>query len=493
MLQNILAKRKAWQSEGVQLLKVRDGVIIQSADHEEWEDQNEDFAEELDNLNQGPAQNNQVVETEEEDVRPFELTIMSEGKSSMVSRLKRGSMPIELKALYGIGIAFFLLSLISVVVEIIVFFQRDTQFSNAIAYYSNSIKQSETINFMLAEIFQVSTTNSSLNISKKKTELESIITTIRSLKNSMSSSRDYITEVDSFSPVFTLGNLDSRTYRISEILEQIMSRIINLKESLKLSNYADSFKMASEDFFFIVMNSMDKLLPKLDSVQNKMYNNMDDMSGFDLWTLSIVLSILAIVVIAIVVEMVFLKKAMKLRQTLMTPYLMIPENMIKLYHSQNEYFVLLFSGMEDKHVDDLKTEVNALSKTSEQSAKNMSKYGKKKKRFSQRSMIQPRNNLLVVSLVFCVVAYCIIILILTSNKASNLSQSVPFSRLVKQRSLIYLSTLNKFYLSSFDRNVQIQGKLASSLFSQGVIDIFSTDTQISTVGFGKREIFFYEI
>lgn len=92
-----------WASEGVHLVKLRNGNIIQSADHEEWEDENEDFMEDIANVNVSQTQNIKKLETEEEEVRPFELGLMSEGKSALTARLKNGSLPFEIKALYTIG------------------------------------------------------------------------------------------------------------------------------------------------------------------------------------------------------------------------------------------------------------------------------------------------------------------------------------------------------------------------------------------------------
>ena len=485
VMQNLLAKKQLLAAENVQLVKLRNGIIIQSADHEEWDDENENFMEDLASAqNVVQAQEVKHLETEEAEVRPYELTILSEGKSAMIARLKKARIPVQIKVLYSIGkprspgFAFFLLSLLAVLAELIVFFSRDSYLSDSIDYYSNSVKQSETLNLLLVEIFHVSTRNSTFNAAAKKAELEGIVNSVRSLKNSLTSSQDYVAEVDTFSSVFTIGNLDSRTYRVSEILEQIMSRIITLKENLKSSAFATAFSMGAEDFYFVVMNSMDTLLPKMAAVQTRMYETLLQLTKFDLWALSMTLSILGIVLIAVIVQLVFLKKAMQLRQKLMSPFLMIPESTIKLYHAQNEYFVLLFSGMEDKHVDDLKDEVTALSKHSDQVA---SSYGKKKKKYSQRNIIQMRTNVFISSLVLCVVLYCFVILYLTSSKATTLSKTVPFTQLQKTRSMNYLSTLNKFYLSAFNSSLVVQRSTVLESFSQAVRDCYSTDAQLSTV------------
>ena len=102
VMQNIQAKKHMLEIEGVQLVKLRNGVIIQGADHEDWEDENFLLPEDAEGLNQEAAKVNQRQDTEE-DVKSYEMNLMSMGKSVMTERLKKGRIPIQVKMVYGIG------------------------------------------------------------------------------------------------------------------------------------------------------------------------------------------------------------------------------------------------------------------------------------------------------------------------------------------------------------------------------------------------------
>lgn len=102
VLQVLNAKKAALASEDVQLVKLRNGVIIQGADHEDWEDENYQLPEDVEGFAHEAAKVNQRHDTEE-DVRPFEMNMLLMGKSTMTERLKKAKMPIQIKTAYATG------------------------------------------------------------------------------------------------------------------------------------------------------------------------------------------------------------------------------------------------------------------------------------------------------------------------------------------------------------------------------------------------------
>ena len=46
----------------------------------------------------------------------------------------------------------------------------------------------------------------------------------------------------------------------------------------------------------------------------------------------------------------------------LSPFIHIPDIKLKIYHSQTEYYSIIFTGMLDRHVDDLKNEVTNFHK-----------------------------------------------------------------------------------------------------------------------------------
>lgn len=103
VLQNIQNKRTLLAAEGVQLVKLRNGVIIQGADHEDWEEDNFMLQEDMAEANKAVVKVVNRLETEEDDIKPYEMNVLSMGKSTLIERLKKGGMPLQIKILYILG------------------------------------------------------------------------------------------------------------------------------------------------------------------------------------------------------------------------------------------------------------------------------------------------------------------------------------------------------------------------------------------------------
>lgn len=104
VLQTIQAKRNLLAQEEVQLVKLRNGVIVQSSDHEDWENEEMLLAEEGVKL-MAEKSNKELKrkDSEEEDVRPYEMAVIGMGKSVLSAKLKKAKMPSKVKALFVLG------------------------------------------------------------------------------------------------------------------------------------------------------------------------------------------------------------------------------------------------------------------------------------------------------------------------------------------------------------------------------------------------------
>jgi hypothetical protein len=374
-------------------------------------------------------------------------------------------------------------SVMIITAELIAFFERGSSLSTAIQQYSNSVQQSNTMNYLMTTLFYLSKYAGDILPAVEQAKLESVISNLQQAKNSLAESKKYLQVVDETSGVFSIGSLDTRMYRISEIFEQILGKVIKLKDGMNNPKFAATFSMDKDNFFYVTMNSANTLLPKLKVVQDTMYDQMVTTANSSLLTTSIVVSLLVFIVITAILTMVFLRQSFRLRMKLMMPFVMIPENTVKLYHAQSEYYVLLFSGMEDKHVDDLKTEVNSLRKVNDQAAtgNNQLSYGKKKKRLIDRSMMQARTYILIGSLIVSVIAYCGSLLYINYFKSSRLNTTIPFSFLEKQRTLSYVGSLNTLFLTSINSTIQVGQKQIIDIANEEIQNTYKIDSSLTIV------------
>lgn len=384
-----------------------------------------------------------------------------------------------------------MISVLVITAELITFFQRGTELRTAIQHYSNSMRQSDTTHYMLITLFHLSKSQGDPDTAAKKAVLETILEKLQTAKNSLSESHKYLSVMDQSSTVLSVSGLDTRAYRISEIFEQILGKVIKLKDTIGTHAFSQSFKFSSDNFYYVTMNSMATLLPRLASVQSVMHDHMVSTANDNVVTMAVVGSLLFLVAVTIASTLVFMKQSLRLKMKLMEPFVLIPENTVKLYHAQSEYYVLLFSGMEDKHVDDLKTEVNSLRKVNDQAAggNNQLSYGKKKKRLIDRSMMQVRTFVLVGSLVAAVVAYCGSLVYASYFKSHKLETAIPFSFLEKQRTLSYIGSLTALFLTSINSSISVDSKKIGVLARDYIQRAYTTDSALTMVSISNQQYY----
>lgn len=467
----IQAKKRLLANENVQLVKLRNNVIVQSSDHEDWE--NEEFMMLEEGAKLIGEHINRTVkrkDSEEEDLRPYEMAIITTGKNALSTKLKKARMPGEVKSLYVLGMIrltigglFFTISLILIIAELIYYFQRGSTLKTAIDNYGSGVRQSEYSYYLVSKLLHIAKHPLLIEPNVEKKDIEDILDNFQALKNSLGQSQSYLDVMSSTTLLQSLGIADSRRYRISEVLEQVVGKVIRLKDQLKTGDLQTLFSMTSDDFFFVVMNTMNTLHPYMKTLRSRLYGELTGLAVYDLSNLSIVLALLSFVVISIVALLILLKKSLDLRLFFMNPFVHIPENTIKLCHAQCEYFVLLFNGMEDKHLDDIKAEVSSLRKISDQAnVANTLNYGKKKKRFTQRSMMHAKIYFYTASLILGVLLYSGLLLYLGYFEASAFSLTIPFAHLQKQRTIGYYSSLAAISLANINPNMAMTGDMKSS-------------------------------
>ena len=354
--------------------------------------------------------------------------------------------------------------------------------SKSIQNYSTSVLQTDTTHYLMITLFYLSNSKGIYTPKPEQTKLEAIITKLQQAKNSLSESVKYLQLVEESTGVFSLGSLDKRQYRVSEVYEQILGKVIKLKDSMSTPGHSTMFSLGSDNFYYVIMNCANILLPRLKVIQDVMYQDIMNTANSDIVATSIVVSLIVFVAITIVSMLLFVRQSLKLRITLMASFMYIPDSIVKLYHAQTEYYVLLFSGMQDKHVDDLKTEVNALRKTNDKaSGGSQLHYGKKNKRLIDRGMMQTRTYVLVGSLIVSVLAYCGALLYINYFKSSRLNKTVPFLYLEKQRTLSYVKILNSMYMTSIDNSIFIGSKSIIDIARDDLEALYKIDSLFAIV------------
>lgn len=104
--QTIDVKRRQLATEGVKLAKLRGGHILQTAEHPEWEEEEEEgIAIEAKRVQhpETKSSGNDDPSSTEEDITPLQLEQLTVGKHDLAEKIERATMPAQVLLLYFLG------------------------------------------------------------------------------------------------------------------------------------------------------------------------------------------------------------------------------------------------------------------------------------------------------------------------------------------------------------------------------------------------------
>ena len=475
-LMGIIAKKKELlQKEKVQLLKLRNSKLVNPNDIEDEGD--------LLNMDQFALKATEEFKKQvkandtEEDLRSNQISTLASGKENLVKLVKKMPMSKQLKMTLFIGISLFIVSLTLFLVDFIVHFSVNVASTKKMDFYSVQVKQSAVINLLMIE-FQYIARQGVLPVSQPfKDRLEKYTDQLKNLKSEELRSSLYEEKNDIITTTLSARSEDSKPYKTSEIIEKIIGKVIFLKDSIEDNlDLTSIFSMNNDMFYFVFRNSFEIVLPNLEKSTAAYYSNEVEKLNFIKYTVILTSVAFCIMILMSFLMMVSLKNIYIVRSDMMNVFIKIPDNKLKVFHSQCEYFTLLFMG-EDKHVDDMKTELASLRKVHESEDVSMAAgvYGKRKKQLSHSSMLTLDSCLMVSSLVFCTLVYGAVLLVISSSKSSKMHTLVPFTRLALDRAGNYMSTLN-----SMMRESGSLGETTRRMFDQDSTLVFLSSTSPDT-------------
>jgi len=322
----------------------------------------------------------------------------------------------------------------------------------------------------------------SIDMNAVRMDIDGLLELNRNLKNSLMGSRVYFDVFDQTSRVHSLSGNDNRLYRLGEIFEQIVGRCILVKEKiLKGCVTSTEFTLSNENYYFILMNGQNIILPALETVRKRMVDTALSIPLVYPWSVSLSIFVSALILSSSILLFWMIRAVMQLKIDLFSAFIKIPENRLKVYHGQTEYFVLLFLGMEDKHLDDIKNEVSSLRKLQDQSSHAGNMYGKKRKRLISRGVFQTKNILLLVSLQLAVFLYFSALVGVSLYESSQMGSITRFMDKEKLRTLSYVSCLVGLYAQSVSPSLQVR-TLSPLEYSSGQLTAtYSIDSEIDSV------------
>ena len=207
-------------------------------------------------------------------------------------------------------------------------------------------------------------------------------------------------------------NKDGADYRINEMQEIVIGIVIIIKDSAVVESNSNvplsEFSWSKHQYNLVFVNVLNILLPTYSKIENALFADYQKQVTKNSSVLIISLVMLIMMLLAILSAFVFLKKSFSLRRSLLSPFIHIPDSKLKAYHSQTEYYSILFTGMQDRHVDDLKNEMTNFHKMVENTQANEAKnsvYGRKRKLFKIEPVVRQILKVVILSFVIFVMAY----------------------------------------------------------------------------------------
>lgn len=365
-------------------------------------------------------------------------------------------------------------------------FSNVNSLNTSIRHYSEQMDQSVHFSRLMIRYSQLSVNrvceDPSIDMNAVRMDIDGLLELNRNLKNSLMGSRVYFDVFDQTSRVHSLSGNDNRLYRLGEIFEQIVGRCILVKEKiLKGCVTSTEFTLSNENYYFILMNGQNIILPALETVRKRMVDTALSIPLVYPWSVSLSIFVSALILSSSILLFWMIRAVMQLKIDLFSAFIKIPENRLKVYHGQTEYFVLLFLGMEDKHLDDIKNEVSSLRKLQDQSSHAGNMYGKKRKRLISRGVFQTKNILLLVSLQLAVFLYFSALVGVSLYESSQMGSITRFMDKEKLRALSYVSCLVGLYAQSVSPSLQVR-TLSPLEYSSGQLTAtYSIDSEIDSV------------
>lgn len=324
------------------------------------------------------------------------------------------------------------------------YFSDNRSSQDRLNFYSNNIQQNIQLNMLLLEFQVVARKRTVGDAPAHRERIDRYIDLLKSYKSAGMRSALFDASMDLPASVRSLGPPDSRRYKTSEVIEKIIGNAIFLKDKLQSdSDLGAAFSLQNEMYYFAVVNSFEVAVPSLLDSSARYFEARIRQMDTGRYTVVLGLVVSCLVAAMTLLLLMSLKKVYLARTDMMNVFIRIPDNYLKVYHGQCESFTLLFIG-EDKHVDDLKSELLSLRKMYEGGDESFSAgvHGRRKKQLSHTGMFNADTLLMVCSIVACSLVYVAILFGMSSYRSQKIHSIIPFLKIVRYRPFNYFYALN---------------------------------------------------
>jgi hypothetical protein len=483
LIQRNLDKRlKRLQEVDVRLMKLRRGVLIPEMDQDNWDRPDDPELEQIINLTM-EGELREAEEIVEEEIRANEIELLLSGKRELEKKLIKTRTSPTVFWTFLVGLIYTIVTIVLLSVEYAMFFQHVSAVKSIQQTYLQSGQQLNSIGLLLLDLQLYPLVTDATARSYALSRMISNVEQSRNLKTTLMQSSVYFSISETSRSEILIGQVSGNTFRINEILDQVLGKSILLFSGIKSSTISDAqMTMQNETFYYIVQNSLTTLIPTLQSTQSSILNSSNTTNTSSSWTFWIGGVEFFIALCLTIYMMWFLKNSTKDLEESLSVFLEIPDYNLRSYLTQAEYFVLLFIGDETNHIDDLKTEVNAFRKLEEKGyASNLNTYQRKQKLFVQGKLWNSHSMSFLFSLIIFPCIYTIIAMITTTSTVNRVSSLIDFTSKLSKRPQAYDLSLNLWSLSLISPSTPINGRNSLEYLGSSLPDLYNSEEDYAKV------------
>lgn len=468
VIEEIEKKKKLYKMYGVKRIKYIGEKFLNEEDAEETNE--EELVKALETRRKKKEEEEKQEKFDDEiEKRKGILEVMESGREVMLKKLKKSSKrSMNVNMLIMSSMIYVLLMMILITVEVINQYRRSSEvvrIGRLVASANEMFNNLGLLNILL--------------LVDDAAHYNATVSVLRSEKNNIMQNIDVksILEV----PLYDIqANNMSKYYSFSNIIELVIGSALQLSNSMSNDNDLQALNMSNSAYFYMVQNTVNTLLPNLPSITQNLFNYYSNVIGIDSMAIYIGGVILCFSIFVGIVLIYLTHKSDQELFELLGIFVQIPSGKSKLYHTQTEQFLLLFMEQEDKHVDDLKTEVSSMKKPKEEEGRGD---GRKKKRFLKRRLITMKSVMIVLSLILAPLVYYSGVIYLLVYQSQLIQYYISFGQSEKTRSTNYVYSLLGLHTAVRYPNVNINSTSGTNYVLAQTSQNYATDAQIDSNSF----------